>query len=284
MSPGTSSSGLAFLWYSTPCTNELAQLPTPMIATRTLSSERVLPFVEAISFLSQNLLADGQDSLEHRQPGGYRQQVDEPLQRDTERREDQSARDHDHALGPAADADVSLEPDQLGLRAGVGDEERTGHRGDAEDDGDVIACAREDERDRREHETFADPVRERIEEGAERRRLVALAGERPVEDVEDRPDDEEPGCEPVVEKLVPVLERDHDRGRRAQEHARGGEGVRADARAREAGDVAGGEAPGSVRVPLLDGAERGGSVHGSDRTSLLAGRPSRSRQAVDPCR
>src|SRR6266496_3743953 len=63
-----------------------------MIATRTLSSERVaLPLVEAICFLSQKLFSDGQDSLEHGQPGGCRQQVDEPLQRDAERREDEAA-------------------------------------------------------------------------------------------------------------------------------------------------------------------------------------------------
>src|SRR5213595_407358 len=98
-----------------------------MIATRTLSSERfALPLVEAICFLSQKLFSDGQDSLEHGQPGGCRQQVDEPLQRDAERREDQATRDHDNALGTAADADVSFEADQLGLRTRVRNEEGTG--------------------------------------------------------------------------------------------------------------------------------------------------------------
>src|SRR6266480_115536 len=108
-----------------------------MIATRTLSSERVaLPLVEAICFLSQKLFSDGQDSLEHGQPGGCREQVDEPLQRDAERREDEAARNHCHALGTAADADVSLEADQLGLRARVRNEEGTSDRNDAEDDRD----------------------------------------------------------------------------------------------------------------------------------------------------
>src|SRR6266568_5690821 len=126
-----------------PCTSELAQLPTPMIATRTLSSERAaLPLVEAMCFLSQ-LVADGQDSLEHGQPGGRRQQVDEPLERDAERREDEAARNHDHALGAAADADISLEADQLGLRARVRDEKRAGDCGETDSDADVVARARE---------------------------------------------------------------------------------------------------------------------------------------------
>src|SRR6478672_8682109 len=126
-----------------PWTSELAQLPTPMIATRTLSSERAaLPLDEAICFLSQ-LFADGQDSLEHGQPGGHREQIDEPLQGHAERREDQAARDDDHALRAAADPDVTLKADQLGLRARVGDEERPGDRGHAEHDGDVIARASE---------------------------------------------------------------------------------------------------------------------------------------------
>src|SRR5437660_6456187 len=190
-----------------PCTSELAELPTPMIATRTLSLERAaLPLDEAICFLSQ-LFADGQDSLEHGQPGGRREQVDEPLQGDAERREDEAGRDHGDALRAAADPDVALEADQLGLRAGVRNEERAGDCRDTEHDGDVIARAREDQRDRCEHEALADAVRERIEKRTEWRRLVALSGERPVEDVEDRTDDEESRREPVEEELVAVLER-----------------------------------------------------------------------------
>src|SRR5205823_5269760 len=135
-----------------------------MIATRTLSSERVaLPLVEAICFLSQKLFSDGQDSLEHGQPGGCREQVDEPLQRH-----------------------------------------------------------------------------------AERRRFVALTGERAVEDVEDRADDEERRRKPVEEELVAVLERDRDRGRGTEEHAPGRQRIRAHTRARETTDIARGEAPGSV--------------------------------------
>src|SRR4051794_9957172 len=268
-----------------PCTRELAQLPTPMIATRTLSPERAaLPLVDAMCFLSEKLFSDGQDSLEHRQPGGRCQQVDEPLQRDAERRENEAARDHDHALGAAADADVSLEADQLSLRPGVGDEERPGDRCDADGDADVVTRAREDKGDRGEDESLADPVGERIEELAKRRGLVALPRERAVEDVEDRADDEEARGEPVEEKLVAVLERDQDRGCRAEQNASRGERIRAHAGARETTDIAGGEPPGSVRVALLDGADRCGSVHGSDRSTVLSAQPSHSRQAVDPRR
>jgi hypothetical protein len=129
-----------------------------MIATRTLSSERAaLPLVEAMCFLSE-LVADGQDSVNDGQPGGRREEVDEPLERDTERREDQPARDDHDALRAAADSDVSLEADQLGLRPCVGDEEGSGDRGNAEDDADVIARVRKDQRDRGEDEPFADPV------------------------------------------------------------------------------------------------------------------------------
>src|SRR5437763_9950732 len=161
-----------------------------MIATRTLSWERAaLPLVEPMCFLSK-LVADGQNSVDDGQPGGRRQQVDEPLERNAERREDEAARDHDDALGAAADADVSLEPDQLGLRPRVGDEKRAGYCDDAEDDADFIAGAREDERNRGEDEAFADTIGERVEELAEGRRPVALPGEGAVEDVENRADDE----------------------------------------------------------------------------------------------
>src|SRR2546423_3630470 len=268
-----------------PCTSELAQLPTPMIATRTLSSERAaLPLVDAMCFLSQKLSSNGQDSLEHRQPGGRRQQIDEPLERDAERREDEAARDQDHALGAAADADVSFEADQLGLRPGVGDEEGAGDRCDADGDADVVSGAREHEGDRGEYEALADPVRERVEKLAERRRLVTLPGERTVEDVKDRAGDEEHRGEPVEEELVAVLERNHDRGGDAEENASRGQRIRAHARARDTPDIARGEAPGSVCIALLDGADRCGSVHVPDRSTLLSTQPSQSRQAVDPRR
>ena len=50
-------------------------------------------------------------------------------------------------------------------------------------------------------------VGRRVEERAERRRLAAGPGERAVEDVEDRPGDEERRAEPVEEVLVAVLEQ-----------------------------------------------------------------------------
>src|SRR5215211_6253758 len=76
------------------------------------------------------------------------------------------------------------------------------------------AVAREHERDRGQHETLADAVGGRVEEGAERRRLAAGARERPIEDVEQRADDDDDGAEPEEEDLVPALEQHEDRGGR----------------------------------------------------------------------
>src|SRR5215831_11446297 len=69
------------------------------------------------------LAADAQHALEHRQPSGRGEEVDRPLQA-APRGEDETGRDHDHTLGPTAEADVALEPEQLGLGARVRDEER----------------------------------------------------------------------------------------------------------------------------------------------------------------
>ncbi len=88
-------------------------------------------------------------------------------------------------------------PERLGAGAGVRDEKRAGDRGHRDRDEDVPAVAREDVGDRGEHEALADAVGRRVEEGAERRRLAAGAGECAVEDVEDRADDEDEGREPV---------------------------------------------------------------------------------------
>ena len=74
--------------------------------------------------------------------------------------------------------------------------------------------------DRCEHRALADAVGRRVEERAERRRLPAGARERAVEDVEDRADDEDAGTEPVEEELVALLERDENRCREAEAHAR----------------------------------------------------------------
>src|SRR5919199_1364084 len=83
-----------------------------MIATRSFSSPPSgLPFVDAIRpSRMKKLLADVQDALGDRHERGRRQEVDEPLERDP-RREDQPSRDHDHALGAAADPDVAAQAD-----------------------------------------------------------------------------------------------------------------------------------------------------------------------------
>ena len=102
------------------------------------------------------------------------------------------------------------------------------------DDRDVVPLAGQDEPDRRQHRALADPVGGRVEEGAERRRLPADARERPVEDVEDRADDEDGRAEPVEEDLVAILEGDEHRRDEAERDARRGEHVGRDPRPGEA--------------------------------------------------
>ena len=132
-----------------------------------------------------------QDPLQNRYPGGERQQRNRgDEQPDADRREHEAARDHDDALGARADPDVAAQPHRLGLRARVTHEERAGDRGECERERDGMVVPVEDQRDRAEHRALADPVCRRVEECAERRRLAARAGERAVEDVEDRAEDE----------------------------------------------------------------------------------------------
>src|SRR5436190_18685898 len=83
MSPGTNWSSGASLKYSPPCSSEFAQLPTPMIATRTLpSSARARPFelplASDIRSSIDELLANVQDALRHGEPRGRGQEVDRP--------------------------------------------------------------------------------------------------------------------------------------------------------------------------------------------------------------
>ena len=131
------------------------------------------------------------------------------------RSEDETGGDQDHALGARAQSDVALQAERLGAGAGVRDEEGADDRRDRDDDGPVLAVAREDERDRGEHRALADAVGRGVDERAERGRLAAHAGECAVEDVEQRADDEDGGGEPVDEQRVrPVLERDEDGGQR----------------------------------------------------------------------
>ena len=58
-------------------------------------------------------------------------------------------------------------------------------------------------------EDLADAVCRRVDEGAEWRRLASHTGQRAVEDVEQRADDEDAGSEPIDEQLArPVFEGD----------------------------------------------------------------------------
>src|SRR5581483_1718179 len=255
MRPGTNWSSGASLSYWTPWSSEFAQLPTPMIATRTLpSSARLRPLLLDIRSSMNELLANMQDALDDRDPRGRSQEVDRPLE-PAPRREHEPGRDHDDALGPGAEPDVAAQAERLGLRTDVGNEERAGDRGDREDDRRVVGSAGEDERDRREHRSLADAVRRRVEERAERGGLATRAGERPVEDVEDRADDEDRRSDPVDEDRVAVLERDEDGCGDAERDAGRGERVRRDACAREARDRAARERACARRVAGLDPTE-----------------------------
>src|SRR5215211_6707743 len=177
----------------------------------------------------------GEHALADGEPGGDGENVDRPRER-APRREDEAGRDHDDALGAGADADVALEAERLGAGARVRDEERAGHGREGERERDLVALPVEDERDRAEHQRLADPVRGRVEEGAERRALPARPGEGPVEDVQDRPDHEDDGAEPEEDDVVAVLEVDEHRRDGAEQDARRRQRVRGDPRAGEAAD------------------------------------------------
>ena len=181
-----------------------------------------------------------QDALDDRDPGRAGEEHERPGEH-APRCENETGGDHDDALGARADADVAAQADRLGPGAGVRDEERAGDRRHRDRDEDRAVLRREDVRDRGQHEAFADAVGRRVEERAERRRLAARAGERAVEDVEQRADDEDDRGEPVEENLVAALEEHEDRRRAAEQDAARRQGVRRDPGAGEAADRARGE-------------------------------------------
>src|SRR6185437_5657633 len=110
----------------TPCNSEFAQLPTPMIATRTLpSSSRALPLVVATG-ASGKLLADVQDALDDGEPRRRGERDDRPRE-PAPRREDQSPGDEHDTLGARAQADVALQAERFRPGARVRDEERADH-------------------------------------------------------------------------------------------------------------------------------------------------------------
>src|SRR5579863_9756207 len=109
-----------------PWSRALAQLPTPMMATRTL------PLESAIGASVVQLLADVQDALQNRDPGRDGKHDDRPLE-PSPRGEDEAGRDDDHALRAGAEANVPAEAERLGLRPCIRHEEGARDRGDRED-------------------------------------------------------------------------------------------------------------------------------------------------------
>src|SRR5712692_1195012 len=98
-----------------------------MMATRTLpSSTRPCPFdlplVVAIGSSKNQLLADVQDALQHRDPRGRGEKIDRPLE-PAPRGEHEPGRDHDDTLGARAEPDVAAQSERLSLRAHIRHEE-----------------------------------------------------------------------------------------------------------------------------------------------------------------
>ncbi len=273
--------GLRVLVVVSPCMNEFAQLPTPMIATRTLSCCRPRPdrsshsSVASISCLRTcrtrwptviQAVQASSTSAQGRLPQGARtrpavmtttRSAREPIPTSPRRPRPPPWRGC-RRRGTSLRRPPPRPPRTRGGRAG------------------------EDVGDRGEHEALADAVGGRVEERAERRRLAAGARERAVEDVEERPDDEDGRRDPVQEDLVAILEQDEQRGGPAQQDAARRQRVRRHAGAREADDRPRREAAGAGRVAVLD---RGGSGHRADRsTGLRAGSVLVGRRSVTPRR
>src|SRR4051812_32398303 len=119
--------------------NEFAQLPTPTMATRTLSCCRSR--FSAMSICLHQLLADVQDALDDRDPRRAGEEHERPG-KDAPRWEHEPGGDDDAALGARADPDVAAETEGLRLRAGVRDENRSGDARDRDGDEDrlVVFC------------------------------------------------------------------------------------------------------------------------------------------------
>src|ERR1043166_4841110 len=107
-----------------PWSRELAQLPTPMRATRALPFESDIG--SSVTFIQ--LLSDVQDALQDCDPGRDGEHDDRPLER-APRSEHEPRADDDDALGAGAEADVAAQAQRLGLRPRVRHEEGARHRG-----------------------------------------------------------------------------------------------------------------------------------------------------------
>src|SRR5919197_1279192 len=168
--------------------------------TRTSLRSRAIAHSDSTNVLSAvlKLLADEEDPLDHGQPSRSREEGDRDREDEVvEWGEAEPRGNDDDPLGPAAEADVTLEPQRLRPRPRVADKERARDRRERERDGPHLVVPHEHEPDRAEHEPLAHTVDSRVEERPEGTARAAAAGERAVEDVEDRSDDEERGSKPV---------------------------------------------------------------------------------------
>ena len=142
-----------------PWSSELAQLPTPMIATRTLSSPAPAPVRRCRSV---RLTVMPPSSCLRTCRTRWTTVIHAVAARRTIA---QGSTPHGASTSPAVMTTTRSarepmptsprRPSASALRAGVGDEERAGDRGDRDGDEDVVVLPREDERDRGEHEALA---------------------------------------------------------------------------------------------------------------------------------
>ena len=147
------------------------------------------------------------------------------------------------------------EPERLGLRARVRDEERSDHGGERRDERDLVPVAHEDEPDGSQHGGLAEPVERRVEERAEDRSLARGPSQRAVEDVGDGAHHEQKAAEPEEELLVALLETDEHGACQAERDARERQHVRGQLRLRDPAHGALEDLPGGLRVLLLDAVE-----------------------------
>ena len=177
------------------------------------------------------------------------------------------------AMSPAS----PRSPERLRLGARVAHEERADQRHEDAPQGDLVALIREHDRDRPQDQPLRQAVRGRVEEPAERRQLAVRAGQRAVEDVEDRARDED-------HRGPHEVALDHEHGRR-EIHREAGDGdlVRRERQRAEPAHEGHAEVAAALRVPGLQTGERG--AHPAHYTTgAISRRPvaARARAACGP--
>ena len=163
----------------------------------------------------------------------------------------QHRRDEHDPLGPRHEPRLAPHPERLRLGARVAHEERADERHEDASQRDLVALIREHDRDRAQDQPLRQAVGGRVEEPAERRQLAVRAGQRAVEDVEDRARDED-------HRGPHEVALDHEHGRRAV-HREAGDGdlVRRERQRAEAAHEGHAEVAAALRVPGLQPGERG---------------------------